>query len=203
MRHRVVLFGGTFDPVHLGHTAVAAFAAERLDADKVVFVPARRSPHKRENPVASGEDRLAMLRLAAADCNRFEVSDCELRREGPSYTLDTVLGFRRRLGSDAKLYWLIGADMARDLPKWHRVSELLDACTLCIMRRGGYPPPELEGLESLGTARAARLRESVLETPPVDISSSEIRRRLATGEDVTGLLSPKVLDYIEKNGLYA
>ena len=202
MEQRIVLFGGTFDPVHVGHTTVAQFAAEHLCADMVFFIPARRSPHKRVNPVASGEHRLAMLRLAARQCKRFHVSDCELRREEPSYTLDTVLYFRRRFGASAQLFWLIGDDMLKDLPKWHRVDDLLDACTLCVMHRGGCPPPEFEALQALGADRVARLRANLLETPSVDISSTEIRRKLAAGHDVTGLLPPLVLDYIEKNGLY-
>jgi len=202
MKHRIVLFGGTFDPVHVGHTTAAEFAADRLGADKVVFIPAKRSPHKRIDPAASGDDRLAMLRLATAGCRRFEVSDCELHRKEPSYTLDTVLYFRKRFGGEARLCWLIGADMLRDLPKWRRVRDLLDECALCVMHRGGYPPPEFDGLESLGPDRLARLRADVLETPSVDISSTEIRGKLASGADVTGLLCPAVLDYIEKNGLY-
>ncbi|MBE0535307.1 MAG: nicotinate (nicotinamide) nucleotide adenylyltransferase [Phycisphaerae bacterium] len=202
MRQRQLLFGGTFDPVHAGHIAVAEFAAAQLRADDVVFIPAKRSPHKHVDPVASGDQRLAMLRLATAGRKRFEVSDCELRREEPSYTLDTVLYFRRRFASEAELFWLIGADMVRDLAKWYRVRELLDACTLCVMHRGGYPPPKLDGLETLGAERLARLRANVLETPSVDISSSEIRCKVASGEDVTGLLCPAVLDYIKKNGLY-
>jgi len=202
MKRCIVLFGGTFDPVHAGHTTVAEFAAERLGAEKVIFIPAKRSPHKHVAPVASGDDRLAMLRLATAGRPRFEVSDCELRRKGPSYTLDTVLYFRKRFGGGADLCWLIGADMLTDLPKWHRVGDLLDQCSVCVMRRGGYPPPKFDGLESFGEERLARLRANVLETPSVDLSSTEIRGKLARGAKVTGLLCPSVLDYIEKNGLY-
>jgi len=132
----------------------------------------------------------------------FEVSDCELRREEPSYTLDTVLFFRNRFGRTPRLYWLIGADMIIDLPRWHRVGDLLEECTVCVMRRGGYAEPSFENVRSLGQERLEYLASNVIETPSLDINSSEIRRRLGSGQSVTGLLCPAVVDYIEKMGLY-
>lgn len=202
MKNRIILFGGTFDPVHLGHTTVATFACEQIVADEVVFIPASRSPHKNVFPVASGALRVAMLRLAVSGNAKFSVSSCELDRSEPSYTFETLGMFRERYGCGAELYWLVGADAVGDLGRWYRVEDVLDMCHLCVMYRAGYPEPDFGGLACVGAERVEKLRKNAIATPLVDISSSEIRLKLGCGEDVTGLLSPGVLDYIEKNGLY-
>jgi len=202
MKERILLFGGTFDPVHLGHTTVAAFAATETGADQVVFIPARRSPHKNVFPVASDEARMDMLRLAVEGAAGFTVSSCELERPDPSYTVETVRMFAGQYGPGAELYWLVGADAVGDLWRWHRAREILDMCNVCVMHRAGYPPPDLEQLWRLGSERVEKLRKHVIAAPLIDISSTQVRRKIAAGEDVSGLLCPAVLDYIEKNGLY-
>ena len=128
MKDRIILFGGTFDPVHLGHTTVAAFAAEQIGADEVVFIPAKRSPHKNVFPVASGALRVEMLRLALGGTAKFSVSSCELERPAPSYTFETLSMFAGRYGPKSQLYWLVGADDLCDLGCWHRVDDVLDLC---------------------------------------------------------------------------
>ncbi len=188
--------------MHLGHTTVAAFAAEQIGAGEVVFIPAKRSPHKNVFPVASGASRVEMLKLAIAGNAKFSVSSCELERPDPSYTVETVSMFAARYGPDAQLYWLVGADGVGDLARWHSVESVLDMCNLCVMYRAGYPEPDFAQLECLGAERVEKLGKHALATPFVDISSTEIRRKLGAGGDVTGLLSPAVWDYIEKNGLY-
>ena len=188
--------------MHLGHTTVAAFAAEQIGADEVIFIPAKRSPHKNVFPVASGASRAEMLRLAVAGNAKFSVSSCELERPDPSYTAETVSMFAGRYGPESQLYWLVGADAVGDLALWHRAEHVLDMCNLCVMYRSGYPKPDFSQLEHLGAERVEKLSKHVLATPFVDISSTEIRRKLVAAEDVSGLLSPAVLDYIEKNGLY-
>ena len=203
MGKKVLLFGGTFDPVHNGHVVVAEYAAEHISADRVIFIPAKRSPLKSFFPSASGDDRVEMIRLAIAGKSNFEVSDCELTRPDPGYTLETVLYLRHALGRDVELFWLIGADVVEDLARWYRIDELIDSCTLCIMLRGGFGRPGLDKLQRrFGTARVQRLKNAMITTPLVDVSSSEVRDRLARGEDVSGLLAPAVVDYIAKNGLY-
>ncbi len=202
MKDRIILFGGTFDPVHLGHTTVTAFAAEQIGADEVVFIPAKRSPHKNVFPVASGASRVEMLKLALAGNAKFSVSSCELERPDPSYTVETVSMFAARYGPDAQLYWLVGADAVGDLGRWHRAERVLDMCNLCVMYRAGYPKPDFAGLDCLGAELVEKLSKNAIATPLMDISSTGIRRKLAAGEDVSGLLSPAVLGYIEKNGLY-
>ena len=203
IERKIILFGGTFDPVHLGHTAVVSDAAEQIGADKVVFVPAKRSPLKGFLPKGGDEHRLAMITLAIAENGKCEVSDCELKKPAPSYTLETVRQFQIDCGGDASIYWLIGADGAKDLQHWYAIEELIDACNLCTMCRAGCEAPDYSVFESLwGGERVRKLQRNVIRTPLVDVSSTEIRRRLAAGEDVAGMLHPAVAEYIARHSLY-
>jgi len=202
-KRTIALFGGTFDPIHLGHTGVAQAAAVQIAAEKVIFIPAKCSPLKGFSPHASDEDRLAMIALAIAGNDLFAASDCELKRPAPSYTLDTVRQFKDEYGPETSVHWLVGADTVADLVHWHRVRDLIDACNLTTMQRAGYPPPDFDRFESLwGPQRVAKLKRNVVETPRIDISSTEVRKRLAAGEDVTGMLHPDVIAYIRRHGLY-
>lgn len=200
---KIALFGGTFDPVHLGHTEVADSAAARIGAMKVIFIPAKRSPLKGFEPIAGDNDRLQMISLAIGGNERFTVSDCELRRQAPSYTLDTVRQFQDEFGPDTTIYWLLGADSMDDLVYWHKIDELIDACHIATMYRGGYDAPTFEKYLPLwGKERIRKLRENVVETPSIDISSTKIRERLAAGEDAGSMLHPNVAAYIRERGLY-
>jgi len=201
---KIVLLGGSFDPVHNAHLICARAAAEAVGVDRIVLVPAAQPPHK-TGTVASGADRLAMLRLAVADDSLFEVDDVELRRGGTSYTYDTLAAIRRERPC-ARLYWLVGADMLGDLPLWHRVDEVLEMAELLVMVR---PPWDrtldrtFAGLEErLGAGSAARLRQNVVPTPLVDIASSEIRRRVAAGRSIRYLVPDAVGEYISQHGHY-
>jgi nicotinate-nucleotide adenylyltransferase len=200
---RIALFGGTFDPIHLGHTTVAEAAARQIDARKVILVPAKISPLKGFFPFASDEDRLRMIELAMAGNDLFAVSAGELKRPAPSYTLDTVRQFQRDYGAQTSFHWLIGADGIGDLVHWHQIQELIDECHLTTMRRPGYPTPDVDRFEPLwGPQRVAKLKGDMIETPLVDISSTEVRKRLAAGKDVTGMLHPDVIEYIREHNLY-
>ncbi len=202
-KRRIVLFGGTFDPIHLGHTTVAADAAKHIGAEKLVFIPAKRSPLKGFLPKANDDDRLEMITLATADEKSFQVSDFELQKPAPSYTLETVLKFQQEYGDEASIYWLIGADGVDDLAYWHMIVELLDACNLTTMYRAGCEPPDFTKFEAMwGRRRVDKLRQNIVQTPLVDVSSTEIRKRLAEGQDVTRMLHPAVSDYISQHGLY-
>lgn len=200
---RVILFGGSFDPIHNGHLGMAEFTRGRLDAGQVIFIPAKRSPLKPHAPAADDAARLEMIRLAIEGRAGFEVSDFELRRRPPSYTYDTVAHFRKTFGRDTRLYWLVGLDAARELHRWHRVRELADLCHLTLIRRGGIEGPDWERIENaLGPDRAARLRADMIETPLIEVSSTEIRRKCARGEDIRSLVPPAVAGYIQSRGLY-
>lgn len=153
---RLALFGGTFDPIHLGHTAVVTHAGRQLGAEAVVFIPARRSPHKSASPAATDADRVALITLAIADHPAWQVSDCELNRPAPSYTLDTIRHFKAQYGDDATIYWLIGADAVRDLPHWYAIDQLLDLCTIVAMYRAGCPRPTSHRSPASGEQNAWR-----------------------------------------------
>ncbi len=197
------MFGGTFDPVHRGHLQVARAALAYLGADHIVFIPAAQSPHKQKPPVASGKERAEMIARALSDQPGVSVSDCELHRPRPSYTLDTVLYFRNQLGPEVALFWLVGADAVSDLPRWHRVDELLDAADIAVMYRAGYPKPDFGECRSAFSApQIERLRKNVVPVPLIDISSTEIRRRLAAGKEVAHMLPPDVHAYIQSHRLY-
>ncbi len=203
MQKKIILFGGTFDPVHRGHIQVAQSAMEQIDASKVVFIPARRSPHKQQPPVASDADRLEMIRRSIAGRPYFEVSDCELRRPEPSYTLDTVLEFRSRCGPQTDLVWLVGADAIKDLPRWYRIRDLMSAAVIAVMYRAGYPKPDFTPCRPDFTpAQIQKLEQNIVPVPLVDISSTDIRNRLARGRDADDMLPPEVADYIRSRRLY-
>lgn len=203
IKRKTALFGGTFDPIHLGHTSVAAHAAEQIGAAKVIFIPAKCSPLKGFSPKASGSDRLKMITLATAGDERFDVSDCELNKPEPSYTLETIRSFQRHLGGDTSIHWLMGADGIDELPLWYGIVELIDECDLSVMYRAGCGPPDFAKFKTLwGQQRVEKLQRNIIQTPLIDISSTQIRNRLAAGLDVTDMLAPSVADYIHKHGLY-
>jgi nicotinate-nucleotide adenylyltransferase len=200
---KITLFGGTFDPIHLGHTMVAAKACEHLGAEKVIFIPAKCSPLKGFPPKVSDTDRFAMIALAVAEQEGFEVSDYEMNKPAPSYTLETVRHFQQEYGRETSIHWLLGADGINDLVYWYKIVELIDACHLTTMYRAGCEPPDFTMFEGLwGSQRAEKLQRDIVQTPLIDISSTEIRKRLAAGQDAAEMLHPAVAAYIRERGLY-
>jgi nicotinate-nucleotide adenylyltransferase len=189
---RLGVFGGTFDPIHLGHLRAAENALESLELDRVAFVPAGTPPH-RALPSSSAVDRYAMTALATAGHPRFTVSDVELRREGPSYTVDTVAGLRRE-SPEALVFVIVGSDTFPEMPTWKDHGRLLELCTVAVVTRpgetpadGGTPPPR-------GVAR--------VEGPGLAISASAIRARARERKSIRYLVSDGVADYISKRALY-
>ena len=202
-KRKIALFGGTFDPIHLGHTRVADDARRRIGAEKIIFIPAKCSPLKGFPPRASDADRLNMITLAIAEEKSFEVSDFELNKPAPSYTLETVRKFQKDFGGETSIHWFVGADGVNDLVYWHKIVELIDACHLTTMYRAGCEPPDFSRFENLwGRQRVEKLQHDVVQTPLINISSTEIRKRLSAGQDVSDMLHPAVADYIRKHGLY-
>ena len=202
-KRKIALFGGTFDPIHLGHTTVAADAIEHIGAEKLIFVPAKRSPLKGFLPRASDHDRLNMISLAIADEKNFHISDYELKRPAPSYTLETIRKFQADYGSETSIHWLIGADGVDDLMYWYKITELIDACDLTTMYRAGCEPPDFARFEEIwARERIEKLQRNIIQTPLVDISSTEIRDLIAKNGDFSKMLHPAVDEYIRKNGLY-
>lgn len=203
-RQRIALFGGSFDPVHIGHLICARAVREQAGLDRVIFIPARQPPHKPGRALAPATDRLEMLRLAIASEDGFDVSDHELTRPGPSYTLYTVEHFQRLLGEAAEVFWIIGSDSVPELPTWHRIDELLQRCVMLVARRPGWDPRCLDELRSrLNPAHVERLARHVLPTPVIDVSATDIRRRIAEGRSIRYLTPEAVIDYIRSRSLYA
>lgn len=200
---RVLLFGGTFDPIHHGHLTVSRHVAEQLALPRVVLIPSAAPPHKDAAGLTAAQHRWAMARQAVEGDELFEVSDCELRRPGPSYTLDTVRYFRERYGKATQLYWLIGADTLADLPGWYRINRLAEECTIVTAARPGWSVDDWHGLEEvLDAAQLQKLKDHVVAGPLVDISATEIRRRVREGQSISELVPATVDDYIKRHGLY-
>jgi nicotinate-nucleotide adenylyltransferase len=204
MERKIALFGGTFDPIHKGHTIVAEHAAEYIGAESVVFVPAHRSPQKQTPPQASAADRIEMINLAIKGQKSFCLSKCELNRPEPSYTLETVNEFKTQHGRGVQMYWLLGADSVNDLPGWYKINELIDECNLCVMFRAGFDEPDFSKFqEAFGPKRVEKLQQNIIPTPLIDINSTEIRNRIAARQDVSDMLHPAVLQYIRQRDLYS
>ncbi len=200
---RVGLYGGTFDPIHVGHLIVARAVREQLELDRVVLIPSARPPHKQTTELTDASHRLAMARLAVKGEDGLEASDCEVKRTGPSYTIDTVTAFRERLGPQAEVIWLIGADTLGELSSWYRVEALADACRIVIAARPGWESPDPAALrDRLRDDQLDRLRSSLLATPRVDVSASDIRRRAAAGRSIRWLVPEPVRQYIADHALY-
>lgn len=197
MKQRIGLMGGTFNPIHMAHLMIADRTKEAFGLDTVIFMPAKEPPHKKTIPV---NHRYKMVELAIADNPDFTISDLELRREGPSYSLDTVEELLAMYGANAEIYFITGTDSIQDLPTWHKPMELLEKCHFVgTIRPEGSEQVEasLKALEPL-----SRVKIHFLMVPQLAISSSYIRRCLQEGKSVKYILPQVVLDYIEREGLY-
>ena len=203
MIRKVGLYGGSFDPIHNGHLIIARAVAEGLGLERVVFLPSAKPPHKSSDTLASPADRTKMVRVAIEPESGFEFSDFDLTRVGPSYTIDTVVHFRKEFGADVALSWIIGADSLAELPAWHRVGELVDECQIVTAARPGSTRIEWDGLLSrLSHDQVTRLRAGLMETPLIDISSSDIRRRVRQGRSIRYLVPDPVHAHIAAESLY-
>ncbi|HSM61039.1 MAG TPA: nicotinate-nucleotide adenylyltransferase [Longimicrobiales bacterium] len=189
---RIGVFGGTFDPPHLGHVGVATDVADHLRLDRLLWVPAGIPPHKAAHRVTDAAIRLEMVRRAAAGDPRFEVSDLELSRPGPSYTVDTL----RRLHAehpDAELFLLLGADQVETFAgTWKDPADILELARLAVLDRAGERAPAPAGGERAVHVPVRR----------VDVSSTEVRARASRGEDISDLVPPGVADVVDREGLY-
>ncbi len=200
---RLLLFGGSFNPIHHGHLIVARSVAERLGAIRAVLVPSAAPPHKQDHPLARAEHRLAMCKLAVGGEPRFEVSDCEIGRPGPSYTIDTVASFRAQVGATMEICWLVGMDSLSELGLWHRAVELVDQCTIVTAARPGAIPPSCADLAvHFRRDQIDKLLSQIVESPEIDIASTDIRARVLAGLSIRFLLPEAVREYIEEHGLY-
>ena len=195
---RIGLFGGTFNPIHVGHLTIAEEARLSAGLDRVIFIPSGESYFKDPREIVSREDRLQMTRLACGDA--YEVSDIETRREGPSYTVVTCREFREMYPEDAR-YLILGADSLMEIDRWRDPGAIFDAVTVLAFTRGGEDAAAF-------TAEADRLRQKygarieIIDVFMLDVSSSDIRRFIAGGHAFRHLVSEPVYRYIKEHRLY-
>ena len=195
---RIGIVGGTFDPVHLGHVAMAEAAAGCAGLDRVLLIPASRPPH-RSAAMAPAANRLAMCRLAAAGHPGLEVSDIELRRPGPSYTVDTLRALAAQRPDD-ELYLVLGWDAARELRAWRSPAAVMRLARLVVVTRPGYARP---GPADLAAAGIDPDRALLCDARTPDVDSTDIRRLAETGASLAGLVDPAVEAYVRGHALYA
>jgi nicotinate-nucleotide adenylyltransferase len=219
---RIGLFGGTFNPIHSGHIRAAASVREGFGLDTVVLIPASIPPHKHSRDIAPAHDRLEMVRLAAADLENILVSDVELVRSGPSYTIDTVRHLRRQFDRDTQMFFIVGGDAFLEIDTWKNFDDLLLSIPMIVLDRpadhnspngsffqtiaaylqtrisGDYLPDE----DGLSFSHPRRQTVYLYPGEMIDMSSTQIRQRIGRGETLAGELPPSVEDYIQRKGLY-
>jgi GTP-binding protein len=198
--NKIGIFGGTFDPVHLGHLMIAEEAKTALELSEVLLVPAGQPMSKPNENVMPAKHRLAMLQLVAEGSPYLKVSNIEIDRKGPSYTADTIAQIKKKSGGRDELYFILGWDSLAQLPDWHEPSKIINLCTLAAVPRPGYAKPSLKALEGILPGISDKV--IFLEKPRVDISATEIRELVAKGESIDHLVPEAVAKYIKKNKLY-
>ncbi|MFC2031897.1 nicotinate-nucleotide adenylyltransferase [Chloroflexota bacterium] len=195
------VLGGTFDPIHKGHLAVAEETRNRLSLAEVLFVPAGQPQLKENRPIASAEHRVKMVRLSIADKPYFKLSTLEVERTGPSYTVDTMAELKGKLGDGDEPFFILGVGSLVELPRWKEPSRLIQICWLVGVPRPGYPASDLNALETVIPGLSQRV--ILLDAPLIAISSSDIRDRVAHGLSISHLVPKPVERVIKENTLYA
>jgi nicotinate-nucleotide adenylyltransferase len=214
------LLGGSFNPVHDGHLAIARHTREALELDQILFIPTGHPPHKPNGGLAPAQDRYEMVRLAIAPDSAFTISDVEIRRPGKSYSIDTIRQLQQEYGPHIQLFFLIGLDAFLDFPSWRDPRTLLELCSFVVLSRPGLsfrslstvsllPPIPYPSLADLDAGRVFRIEAQIggqrlicLKQPPCPISASDIRARIRQGLPVANLLPPLVESYILRHHLY-
>ena len=198
---RIGIMGGTFDPIHLGHINLAMDAKKQVGLDKVILVPAKLQPFKLDRKTASAEDRLNMIECAIEDVEGLDVSSLELDSESISYTYLTIRAMRDIYGETAGPYFITGTDSFLKIESWKNSEELLTGCSYIIGTRPGYKQKELEScIERIRRDYNTEVRN--IKNTQLDISSTEIRKRLKNGKQCRELIPYEVEKYIKANGLY-
>lgn len=197
---KIGILGGTFDPVHNGHLRVAEEVKDRLKLRKVVFVPSGKPWMKSDRKITSGEQRVEMVRLAIEGRLDFQMSLSEINRPGSTYTIETIQEFRSEFGDDAEIYFIIGWDGISRLHQWKNVEQLVKLCRIAVVPRPGFPPPDIVTLDN----SIPGLSESLvlLDRPLIDVSATEIRKKVFQGLPFEQNVPAPVAEYIKKHRLY-
>lgn len=201
-KKRIGVIGGTFNPIHLGHLMIAEVAREEFDLEMVLFIPSKIPPHKSEG-VIPAEHRYAMTSAAVADNPYFKVSDIEMKREGFSYTIDTILDLKSEFGHDSEIYFIAGTDAIIDLPNWKAIDKVLENCHFIgAIRPNGRDNQRAveEAIALLGVKGTEKIH--LLTVPEMKLSSTYLRERLQQGKSVRYMVPKLVADYIESHDIY-
>lgn len=207
MKRKIGLFGGSFDPIHHGHLMLAELCREALQLDQVRFLVANISPLKTNQKTASNRDRIEMIKLAIGGNPYFELDTREIDRGGVSYTLDSVRSIQeellRKVEVQTELFLLMGADVLKDIAKWHQPKQLFQLITPCVISRGGFGEPAWQNLEPfMSEARFLAAQRLQVTAPQIDISSTNLRSRVRQGQSIRYQVPPSVNAYILAQSLY-
>ncbi len=198
--YKVGVLGGTFDPVHLGHLIVAEDVRQKIGLEEVLFIPAGQPWLKGEKSISAAEHRLEMVIQATASNPYLNVSTIEIERPGPTYSVDTIIELKAGLGAGAKLFLITGLDSLGELHLWKNPRRLIDICQVVAIARPGHNKFDLRSLESVIPGASERIMK--IEVPQIDISATEIRRRVALGLSIRYLVPEAVEEYIAAHNLY-
>ena len=193
---KIGIMGGTFDPIHVGHLMIAEAVWDEYKLEKVLFIPSANPPHKHD-VMTSARHCFNMTLLATCSNPHFEVSSIEMDRTGPSYTIDTIKALKKIYGDDTDFYFIIGADCIHELPSWHKIDELLKICKFIATKRPSY---KLD--LSIIAKEFSDYNIQLLETPELEISSTDIRQRIKKGYSIQYITTEQVQQYIRKEELY-
>jgi nicotinate-nucleotide adenylyltransferase len=199
-KQKIGIMGGTFDPIHIGHLVIAEAVRTEFMLDKIIFIPAANPPHKQNSCVTAAMDRYAMTLLATHSNPYFFVSDIELRRAGPSYTIDTVKALIGLYGVQTELYFITGADTIQEIPTWKDIDDLLALCNFVATARPGC----INSIDNIVNYFGKKGRSHIhqLATPELEISSTDIRQRIKAGKSIKYIVPESVENYLRKEKLY-
>ena len=195
---KIAVLGGTFDPIHIGHLLMGEQAYNSFDLDRVIYMPAGIPPHKVDKEISKSKHRLKMVKLAVKDNSHFNYSDWELKRDGRSYTVDT-LNYMYSKYPDDDIYFIIGSDSLRDIFQWKDTEYLLENAKFIVAQRPGFT---LENIYKDERLRPYRDYINIMENMMVDISSTRIRQNVKEGYSIKYMTLPVIIDYIKRNNLY-
>ncbi len=203
MMKRIGILGGTFNPIHMGHLIMAEEVCQQHHLSKILFIPAYIPPHKYVNDLAEAYHRYQMIKAAISGKSKLEVSDLEIKREGKSYTIDTIQEILDSYGKDCEVFLIMGADSLNELELWKNIKRLSQLCHFVIINRPGFKTEASARLiEIIGSDNISDMERLKIEIEPVGISSTDIRKRLNDGAQIKGLVPECVEAYIKERGLY-
>lgn len=200
---RIGILGGTFNPIHMGHMIMAEKVYQKHHLSKILFVPTYIPPHKHINDLTEAHHRYEMIKAAISGKSEFDVSDFEIKRQGKSYTIDTIQEILHHYGEDSKIFLIMGADSLNELELWKNIKKLSQLCRFVIVNRPGFKTePSARLVEIIGSDNILDLKRLRITIEPVGISSTNIRKRLKDGAEINGLVPESVETYIKEHGLY-